>query len=82
MPEIVIAILLVAFLVTNAAWMMHCQRLVNKLMSRDFHTYSATIAQEKLGTKALSAKGPDRPKPESFDHPREDLGVLKSQLMR
>lgn len=77
LETVVIGLLLLALLATNIAWMLHCQRLVNKLMSRNYYEYVASRGQAQA-PRAKAAVQP--PKPESFDHPKENLSVLGSMI--
>jgi hypothetical protein len=69
-------VLLTALVVSNIAWMIHSQRLVNKLMSRNYHEYEMTRAQAAALSNAKTAKGKPKEKTETFDHPKEDLRVV------
>jgi len=80
MIEGLIITLLVAFIAANVAWMLYTQRLLNKLMSRNYHDYVATRIQEANQPK--TAKGPENPKGETFAHPKEDLRTLTAQILR
>jgi hypothetical protein len=71
-------VLLTALVISNIAWMIHSQRLVNKIMSRNYHEYEMTRAQAASlsNPRAKTAKGKPKEKPETFDHPQEDLRVV------
>lgn len=65
-------ILVVALLVSNAYWLYQVQRLVDKLMSRNYQEYQ--MAKEYKMDK------PQAYKRESFDHPAENLDVLNQMI--
>jgi len=70
---VILSILLVA---SNVVWMLHCQRLLNKLISRNYHEY--VVSREQVLKKAKSAEQP--PKPETFLHPKENIAVLGTMI--
>lgn len=67
MNEIILISLVVSLILSNAFWMFQVQRLVNKLMCRDFPEYQR-VRHEPVRK---------RPEPPTFQmEPTEDLSVL------
>lgn len=67
MTDIVIISLVISLILSNAFWMFQVQRLVNKLMCRDFPEYQR-VRHEPVKK---------RPEPQMFHvEPIEDLSVL------
>ena len=54
------------FVITQIFWMKHAQKLVDKVMSRDFNDYTLAVKREK-----------EVPKPKAQNIVPEDLGPLQ-----
>lgn len=71
----IILLLSTLLIVSNVAWMMLTQKLINKLMSRNYTEYFTARAKPPV-----TAKGPVIERPETFRSPKEKLEVLPTLL--
>lgn len=74
--QVAILLLAVCLIISHGVWMIYTNRLINKLMSRNYAEY---LQSRKLVKKEKDL-GPKEYGVETFNHPKERLDSLSQQL--
>lgn len=72
--QVALLLLALCLIISHGVWMIYTNRLINKLMSKNFTEYQYTKKQPKKDTPVKEYGS------ETFNHPKEKLDSLPKQL--